>query len=180
MDELSPKIRDMLGDGTIARQSQFLATIKTDVPYDIDTLNFKRETRDVIYTPALIEFLKRYEFRSLLPSDITVSTPVYTLENPTKIANADTMRQLESYIHNDLQPYSLSTSGYPMLTALYIALAEDDVYKIDLQDDYAPLFVRHILDQPGSMVTYNWKEHARCMMWWLEYDQKNLQLPMFS
>lgn len=89
--ELSPKVADMIGDGTIAKQSQFLATIKTDVPYDIDTLNFKRETREIIYTPALIEFLKKYEFRSLLPSDIVHSTPVYHLENPPIIASGSVL-----------------------------------------------------------------------------------------
>lgn len=75
----------MIGDGQSAKQSQFLAQIKTDVPFDIDAMNFRRETTDILYTPALIEFLKKYEFRSLLPSDIVHTAPVYTLENaPTK------------------------------------------------------------------------------------------------
>jgi hypothetical protein len=74
----------MIGDGTSAKHSQFLAQIKTDVPFDIDAMNFKRETSDVIYTPALIEFLKKYEFRSLLPGDIVYTAPVYTLDTPAK------------------------------------------------------------------------------------------------
>ncbi len=49
-------------------------------------MNFRRETTDIIYTPALIEFLKKYEFRSLLPGDIIHTAPVYTLENAAKKA----------------------------------------------------------------------------------------------
>ena len=80
--ELSPKLQAMIGDGKSAKHSQFLAQIKTDVPFDIDAMNFRREASEVIYTPALIEFLKKYEFRSLLPSDIVHTAPVYTLETP--------------------------------------------------------------------------------------------------
>lgn len=85
--ELSPKLQAMIGDGKTAKHSQFLATIKTDVPFDIDAMNFCRESTEVIYTPALIEFLKKYEFRSLLPGDIIYTAPVYNLENPAKKAN---------------------------------------------------------------------------------------------
>ncbi len=70
----------MIGDGETAKHSQFLATIKTDVPYDIDAMNFRRNTTDIDYTPVLIEFLKKYEFRSLLPGDIVYTAPVYNLE----------------------------------------------------------------------------------------------------
>jgi len=76
----------MIGDGKSAKHSQFLATIKTDVPFDIDAMNFRRDTTDILYTPALVEFLKKYEFRSLLPGDIVHSAPVYNLENPVKKA----------------------------------------------------------------------------------------------
>lgn len=78
--ELSPKLQVMIGDGSTAKHSQFLAQIKTDVPFDIDAMNFRREKSDVDYTPALIEFLKKYEFRSLLPNDIVYTAPNYTLE----------------------------------------------------------------------------------------------------
>lgn len=84
--ELSPKLQAMIGDGEAAKHSQFLATIKTDVPFDIDAMNFRRETVEIDYTPALVEFLKKYEFRSLLPADIIHSAPVYTLETPPKVA----------------------------------------------------------------------------------------------
>jgi len=49
-------------------------------------MNFRRETTDIDYTPALIEFLKKYEFRSLLPGDIIHTATVYNLETEAKKA----------------------------------------------------------------------------------------------
>ena len=165
--ELSPKLQAMIGDGKSAKHSQFLAQIKTDVPFDIDAMNFRREASEVIYTPALIEFLKKYEFRSLLPSDIVHTAPVYTLETPPIKASWKTRETLLEKIQSDI-PYSLALTGYPMMTHLAIALSEEEVYEIDLSDAWSDYFVQSILDAPHEMTTYNWKENARAMLWWLK------------
>lgn len=55
-----------------------------------------------------------------------------------------------------------------MMTELAIALSEDEVYDIDLSDTHAVTLVQSIIDEPHEMVTYNWKENARAMLWWLE------------
>ncbi|MCB9806981.1 hypothetical protein H6768_03775 [Candidatus Peribacteria bacterium] len=105
--ELTPKLQAMIGDGQAAKHSQFLAQIKTDVPFDIDTMNFKRETANILYTPALIEFLKKYEFRSLLPNDIVHSAPVYTLDTPATVAQGETIHMIQKKIQEGT-PYSLA------------------------------------------------------------------------
>lgn len=165
--ELSPKLQAMIGDGKSAKQSQFLAQIKTDVPFDIDPLNFRRESTDIIYTPALIEFLKKYEFRSLLPADIVHTPESYTLEGNPIQATWKIIRELSEKIQN-WTPYSLAVAGHPMMTELAIALDESEVYSVDLWDSEAPHLVQSILDNPGNMTTYNWKENARAMLWWLK------------
>ena len=48
-----------------------------------------------------------------------------------------------------------------MMSELAIALSEDEVYTIDLSDTEAPLLVSSIIENPGEMTTYNWKENAR-------------------
>ena len=49
-------------DGKIKKHSQFQN--KTDVPFDIDAMNFRREASEVIYTPALIDFSQNMNFIS--------------------------------------------------------------------------------------------------------------------
>jgi hypothetical protein len=166
--ELSPKLQAMIGDGKTAKHSQFLAQIKTDVPFDIDAMNFRRETSDIIYTPALIEFLKKYEFRSLLPGDIVHTAPTYTLDTPPTLAQGNTIETLLQKIQNNT-PYSLAISGHPMMTEMAIAFSEEEVYTIDLADNSARKLVQSIFDEPREMLTYNWKENARAMLWWLTY-----------
>lgn len=160
----------MIGDGKSAKHSQFLAQIKTDVPFDIDAMNFKRETSDITYTPALIEFLKKYEFRSLLPGDIVYTAPAYTLEKPATKATGETIQNISKKIQNNI-PYSLAIKGYPMMTELAIAFGEDEVYDIDLSDTESTPLVQSIFDEPHEMTTYNWKENARAMLWWLTYKK---------
>lgn len=65
-------------------------------------------------------------------------------------------------------PYSLVAAGHPMMTELALALSEEEVYDIDLSDAASHELVQQILDTPGEMITYNWKENARKMLWWLE------------
>lgn len=165
--ELSPKLQAMIGDGKSAKHSQFLAQIKTDVPFDIDALHFRRDNSDITYTPALIEFLKRYEFRSLLPPDIVHKAKEYTLEKTPQKAQGDTLDDILQRIKKDA-PYSLAVNGYPMMTELAIAFDEDKIYSIDITDQKAPDFVKSLIEDPHDMTTYNWKENARKMLWWLQ------------
>lgn len=55
-----------------------------------------------------------------------------------------------------------------MMSELAIALSEDEVYTIDLSDTEASLLVSSIIENPGEMTTYNWKENARAMLWWMK------------
>jgi len=55
-----------------------------------------------------------------------------------------------------------------MMTDIAIAFDEEEVYSIDLSDPEAPALVQSIIDNPGNMTTYNWKENARKMLWWLK------------
>lgn len=129
-------------------------------------MNFKRETSEIIYTPALIEFLKKYEFRSLLPGKIIHSAENYTLEKKPKLAQGKTITEILEKIKKDT-PYSLAVNGHPMMSELAIAFGEEDVYQIDLADAEAKLLAQTIIENPREMTAYNWKENARSILWWL-------------
>lgn len=55
-----------------------------------------------------------------------------------------------------------------MMTDMSLAFDEEDVYTIELSDSEAPALIQSIIENPGNMLTYNWKENARKMIWWLK------------
>jgi hypothetical protein len=65
-------------------------------------------------------------------------------------------------------PYTLAIAGHPMMTEMALAFDEEEVYDIDLTDAQSHELVSQILHTPGEMTTYNWKENARAMLWWLQ------------
>lgn len=108
VNELTPRQQELIGDGKTAKHSQFLAQIRTDVPFDIDAMNFAREQASVTYTEPLIEFLKRYEFRSLLPAEATHKAEEFRPETTAKKADEHTMRKILACIEMG-EEYSLAT-----------------------------------------------------------------------
>ena len=166
IDKLSPKMQAMIGDGASAKHSQFLATIRTDVPYDINVIDLARQTNALQYTPELVDFFRKYEFKSLLPAMDQWEHTVFHLKNPAIIATDERINRILQRIDAD-EPYSLSTDGYPELTALAIAFSPEEVYSIDLVSSCAPAFAQSLIDHPHQLTTYNWKESIRKMGWWL-------------
>lgn len=53
------------------------------------------------------------------------------------------------------------------MTGMSLAFSESEVYEIDLNDNLARNLVQSIFDNPREMLTYNWKENARSMLWWI-------------
>jgi len=170
IDKLSPKLQALIGDGKMAKHSQFLATIRTDVPYDINVIDMARQSNAIHYTPELVAFIRKYEFKSLLPLTDTPENTVYALKKPSIPATGDGIIKIQNRIEHD-EPYSLALNGYPMMTELAIAFSETEVYDIDVTDENARILVRTILDTPHEMTTYNWKENARALLWWLTYKK---------
>jgi len=56
-----------------------------------------------------------------------------------------------------------------MMDELAIAFSEEEIYLIDLEEPESKNITQKILENPHEMTTYNWKENARAMMWWLEH-----------
>lgn len=169
IDKLSPKLQSLIGDGKTAKHSQFLATIRTDVPYDIDVIDMARQSNAIHYSPELVAFLRKYEFKSLLPHTDIPENTVYVPKKSAITARGETLSTLWEKIQHDT-PYSLAINGHPMMTACAIALNEEEIYDIDLHDRESRTLIRNILDTPHEMMTYNWKENARAMLWWLTYS----------
>ncbi len=167
LDKLSPKMKELIGDGKMAKHSQFLATIRTDVPCDIEIMDLARQSTAIQYTPQFVEFLRKYEFKSLLPITDTPEHEIFTLKNPAKTASGNTIIEIEKRIKNN-EPYSLAADGENSLSSLAIAFSAEEIYDIELTDDKTPALLQFLIDTPYNLTVYNWKECARKMLWTLK------------
>ena len=68
IEELTGKTKEVLeASREVAFLSKKLASIPTDVPLELPTIETHPFRSREIYTPEFVEFLKKYEFKSLLP-----------------------------------------------------------------------------------------------------------------
>lgn len=168
INKLSPKLQELIGDGESAKKSQFLATIRTDVSLSLDITDLAREQAQVHYTPALIEFLKSYEFRSLLPSLHESHTTYFSSENIPKTITKETVKNILHRIQNN-ESYTFIAQGNDILETYGIAFSEKEVY-IWRSDEILRELLLFIAKNPGNMTTYDWKASLRKIL----FTYKNL------
>ncbi len=118
----------MIGDGESAKKSQFLATIRTDVPLSVDMTDLAREHSNIIYTPELVEFLKTYEFRSLLPHEHEAQNHTFSLGEKAKPMTEDVAKSLRARIESG-ENYTFATDGTRDLDTYGIAFSENEIYE---------------------------------------------------
>lgn len=128
IEKLSPKLQAMIGDGESAKKSQFLATIRTDVPLSVDMTDLAREHSNITYTPELVEFLKNYEFRSLLPHQHEAQNHTFVLEKEAILITEDIAKSLRARIESG-EKYTFATDGTRILDTYGIAFSKEEAYK---------------------------------------------------
>lgn len=159
IDKLSPKLQELIGDGDSAKKSQFLATIRTDVPLSVDMTDLARERAAVIYTPELNEFLKNYEFRSLLSSQWEWPAPTFTLKNPSIEIDASIAELILKRICNN-ESYSFASQGKKELENFWIAFSENESYN-GTANNATQHLLETLTETPYNMTTYDWKSSIR-------------------
>lgn len=118
LDECTPKMRELLEAGReLALLSQQLATIRTDVAFDLpdsEVISF------ALMKEEYIQALRSYEFRSLIPSSYAVESPksvisVETLDSHSALSEAlATWKSSEVYVGiavDGLQKIAISSWG---------------------------------------------------------------------
>lgn len=104
-----------------------MATIRTDVPLSIDIVDLAREQSHITYTPKLVEFLKQYEFRSLLPNHHEGNHTPFILQKTPQTIDSTIIETLIYRIKNN-EPYTFYTSGEKELQSFSISFSGDESY----------------------------------------------------
>ncbi len=170
LDKLSPKLQALIGDGESAKKIQFLATTRTDVPLSVDMTDLAREQPNVCYTPELVEFLKTYEFRSLLPSHHEGNHTLFSLKTPPTVIDSSLAEMLWQRIEQN-EAYTFVTRGWKELESYSITFSSSESY-IGTFVGSQELLTK-LIASPHAMTTYDWKTSLRRILFTL----KNTSLP---
>ncbi len=166
VNKLSPKLQALISDGESAKKSQFLATIRTDVPLSVDITSLAREHSNITYTPELTEFLKTYEFRSLLPTFHEWHTLTFSSNTPPIVIDAAIQNSILVRIIGG-EPYTFASHGEKELQSFSIAFWPAESY---VGYTLSPLkkLLEVLVDNPKNMTTYDWKSSVRRILFYLE------------
>ncbi|MBB1553849.1 hypothetical protein HG442_000370 [Candidatus Gracilibacteria bacterium] len=124
LDSLTPKMREGLQNNQeIAFLSQKLTKIITDIA--LPEIIFGN-TSEKILTDEYIDNLKKYEFRSLLPADCSISAPKKDI-SVTEIQNLPEYQNLLIEIQKISEPIGISID---LMNKIYISV-EGKVYMLD-------------------------------------------------
>lgn len=159
LDKLSPKLQALISDGDSAKKSQFLATIRTDVPLSVNMVDLAREHSNITYTPELVEFLKAYEFRSLLPNHHEWNHTFFSLQKPPIVIDSTISETLLQRIQND-EPYTFVTNGEKKLQSFSISFSQEESY-IWYPDTGGEKLLEGLVQNPHAITTYDWKNSLR-------------------
>lgn len=159
LDKLSPKLQALIGDGDSAKKSQFLATIRTDVPLSVDMVDLAREHSNITYTPELVEFLQQYEFRSLLPHHHEWNHTIFTLPKTPIVIDATIAEDILKRIQ-DNEAYTFVTSGGKKLQSYSISFSPEESY-IGYTEWTSKNLLKKLIENPYTMTTYDWKASLR-------------------
>ncbi len=166
-DKLSPKLQAQIGDGDSAKKSQFLATIRTDVPLSVDMVDLAREHSNINYTPELVEFLKAYEFRSLLPNHHEWNHQIFSLKKPPTVIDSTISESILRRIQ-DNEPYTFITSGEKKLQSFGISFSREESYIWYPDNAGAKELLKSLSKNPHNMTTYDWKSSLRRILFALK------------
>lgn len=179
IDELTGKTKEtLIQNREVAFMSKQLATITVD----LDLWDFRLEdnifaSRE-IYTPKLIETLKKFEFKSLLPSEhIEVMKNFDSLD--VKIIQIEKKEDLQDLIQKITNLSKIMISTYSLwvfeLDKLFINLWNNEVYTLDTKVIEITDLVNVILNNEElELVWFDIKSDLKRMWGYLEGRGMNL------
>ena len=171
LDELSGKTRETLESSRdVAFLSKRLAQIDTNVPLEADDAGkFVYKTRD-IFSSDFINFLKKYEFKSLLPRHLATDTK--TLSSLSldirEVTTHDALKRLEVAIESETE-IGIATTGkdFSELSGISLSLGETvywiDPVALDVRD-----FLKHLLESNKILIGFDVKPDLKRIWYYQE------------
>jgi len=94
----------------------------------VDMTDLAREHSNITYTPELVEFLKTYEFRSLLPHQHEAQNHTFALGKEAEYITEDIAKLLRTRIESG-EKYTFTSDGIRSLDTYGISFSKEEVYK---------------------------------------------------
>lgn len=173
IEELTGKTKEVLeANREVAFLSKKLASIPTDVPLDLPTIaSHPYKTREV-YTPEFIEFLRKYEFKSLLPKhatatkkDITsLSLKIEEISSPEDIKNLETLIEKSEEIG-----FATTGKDFSELSGVSISIGEK-VFWLDPNLLSLKEFLQKLLESNKKLIGYDLKPDLKRIWYYIEND----------
>lgn len=171
IEELTGKTRETLeASREVAFLSKTLATIPTDVPLNLPTLESHPYKTRQIYTPEFIEFLKKYEFKSLLPkSSQAEKKNITSLDLEIReILSEDELIKIKPLLLSAKQ-VGIATSGqdFSLLSGISLSVGKQ-VFWIDPVMVDCRSFFRELLEKNIDLVGFDIKPDMKRIWYYIE------------
>ncbi len=157
LDELTPKMQEVLiAQRENAFLSQKLASIVTTLDIPLEEMPHV-DMRSIFQSSAVIEFLKKYEFKSLIPSEYREVKKVLEKSESLSVETLSGLAELQSQISQTQKIYLTTDS----VGCIYIWL-EHTTYKIDMtRIDAVSFFDQIFADESLTIIWYELKEDIK-------------------
>ncbi len=167
MDELTPKMQEVLSDQKEnAFLSQKLATIVTDLDISIEELRWA-DSREIFQNSLVIEFLKKYEFKSLVPTEhreVKKELEKWKIQN---ISDIESLSRLMQVCREEKKIYISTDGAWCIILGIW-----GDIFSIDSNFADISNFFTQLFDIPDiQIIGYDLKEDIKRII----FSKKSLQ-----
>ncbi len=167
IDELTPKMQEILRDQKEnAFLSQKLASIVIDLDISVEELKWAN-SKEIFQNSLVIEFLKKYEFKSLIPTE---HREVKKELEKWKIQNISDIRSLSEFMQVcrvEKKIYISTDEGWCIMLGLW-----GDIFSIDSNSVDISNFFDELFDIPDiQIIGYDLKEDIKRII----FSKKSLQ-----
>lgn len=170
ISDLTPKMQEtLMNQKENAFLSQKLASIVTDLSIDDSELWNEWFDNPLIF-PEVIEFLKKYEFKSLIPRELQEQKKELSIE---KIIQIHSISELEA-IKNNLKSTSVLKRVFLSSNqdGIIVFWVESHIYRIDTKIVDSAEFIEFLLTSPVlELIWFDLKDDMKRLLWL----QKSLQ-----
>jgi DNA polymerase-1 len=171
LDEITGKTKEVLeASREVAFLSKTLATIPTDVDIPFPTIQTHPYKSREVYTPEFVEFLKKYEFKSLLPkSSQTEKKNIKSLAiSVEEILSLENLAKISGEILG-AKEVGIATSGqdFSVLSGISLSVGKKvywfDPVLVDLRS-----FLQDILSKNIELIGFDIKPDVKRIWYYIE------------
>jgi hypothetical protein len=171
IEEITGKTKEVLeASREVAFLSKTLATIPTNVPLELPTIQTHPYKSREVYTPEFVEFLKKYEFKSLLPkSSQALKKNIKNLWlEVTEVLSAEILEKIQSEILES-KKIGIATSGqgFSLFSGISLSVGKKvywfDPVLVDLR-----IFLSTLLSKDIELVGFDIKPDIKRIWYYIE------------